>query len=112
MRTDTLGVHLGGTTGKAINLEPIPLYGEDGQPNEKNIATAAALRQGSYLDRVTMGLSMTGISIPVFVVAPLFVLLFAVTLRWLPAGWSGADGAARLVVRRETYDDLLATDLG
>jgi len=23
-----------------------------------------------------------------------------------------ADGRARLVVRRETYDDLLATDLG
>jgi hypothetical protein len=23
-----------------------------------------------------------------------------------------ADGQARLVVRRETYDDLLATDLG
>ena len=36
----------------------------------------AALRQGSYLDRWIMAFSMTGISIPVFVVAPVLVLLF------------------------------------
>ena len=60
--------------------------------------SAAALYRGSWLDRGIMASTMVGISIPVFVVAPLFVLLFAVTLRWLPAGWSGADGAARLVL--------------
>jgi len=60
--------------------------------------SAAALYRGSWLDRVIMANTMIGISIPVFVVAPLFVLLFAVTLRWLPAGWSGADGAGRLVL--------------
>jgi oligopeptide transport system permease protein len=60
--------------------------------------SAAALYRGSWLDRGIMASTMIGISIPVFVVAPLFVLLFAVTLRWLPAGWSGADGTGRLVL--------------
>ena len=60
--------------------------------------TVAALRQGSLLDRVVMGFSMTGISIPVFVIAPVLVLLFAVKLQWLPAGWSGASGIGRYVL--------------
>lgn len=60
--------------------------------------TVAALRQGSLLDRAIMSVSMTGISIPVFVVAPLLVLLFAVKLQWLPAGWSGTSGASRYVL--------------
>ena len=60
--------------------------------------TVAALRQGSYMDRWIMGFSMTGISIPVFVVAPVLVLLFAVKLQWLPVGWSSTNSAARLVL--------------
>ena len=60
--------------------------------------TAAALRQGSVFDRTVMGFSMTGISIPVFVVAPLLVLLFAVKLNWLPAGWSSTTSASRYVL--------------
>jgi oligopeptide transport system permease protein len=40
-----------------------------------------------------MGLAMTGISIPNFVLAPLLVLIFAVHLHWLPAGgWGGLSG--------------------
>jgi len=57
--------------------------------------TVAALRQGSMLDRVIMSFAMTGISIPVLVVAPVLVLLLAVKLQWLPAGWSGETGAAK-----------------
>jgi len=60
--------------------------------------TIAALRQDSLLDRSVMAFSMTGISIPVFVVAPVLVLLFAVKLQWLPAGWSGASGAGKYVL--------------
>lgn len=60
--------------------------------------TIAALKQGSMLDRVVMSLAMTGISIPVFVVAPVLVLLLAVKLHWLPAGWSGTVGAAKFVL--------------
>jgi oligopeptide transport system permease protein len=60
--------------------------------------TTAALRQGSNFDRFLMGLSMTGISIPVFVIAPVLVLLFAVKLQWLPAGWSGSSGPGKYVL--------------
>ncbi len=54
-----------------------------------SIGTTAALKQNSRTDHVVMGMAMTGISIPNFVLAPLLVLLFAVTLRWLPAGGLG-----------------------
>jgi len=60
--------------------------------------TLAALRRNSALDRLLMGIAMTGISIPVFVVAPALVLVFAVKLHWLPAGWTGSGGLARLVL--------------
>ena len=58
----------------------------------------AALRSNTVLDRLITGIAMTGISVPIFVVAPLMVLFFAVYLRWLPASWTGGDGAARLVL--------------
>jgi oligopeptide transport system permease protein len=56
------------------------------------LGTFAALRQNTPADYLTMGVAMAGITIPTFVVAPLFILLFAVTLRWLPAGdWNNGD---------------------
>jgi oligopeptide transport system permease protein len=60
--------------------------------------TIAALRQNSLLDRLVMALAMTGISIPVFVIAPVLVLFLAVYLNWLPAGWSGTEGGGRFVL--------------
>ena len=60
--------------------------------------TYAALRQNTLADRVVMAFAMTGISIPVFVIAPLLVLLLAVTLNWLPAGWSSSTSAMRLIL--------------
>ena len=62
------------------------------------VGTIAALRQDSLLDRIVMAFAMTGISIPVFVIAPVLVLLFAVRLHWWPAGWSGSEGAARFLL--------------
>lgn len=54
----------------------------------------AALRHNQLSDHAVMTLAMTGMSIPVFVIAPLLILLFAVTLGWLPAGgWQ--DGGWR-----------------
>ncbi len=58
----------------------------------------AALRRNTPLDRLVTGFAMTGISVPVFVIAPVLVLLFAVYLDWLPASWSGQDGISRLVL--------------
>jgi oligopeptide transport system permease protein len=50
------------------------------------IGVNAALRRGSLADHASMAIAIVGISVPVFVVAPLLVLLFAVELHWLPAG--------------------------
>ncbi|MCH9694588.1 MAG: ABC transporter permease subunit [Gammaproteobacteria bacterium] len=60
--------------------------------------TLAAQRKNTLVDRIVMGFAMTGISIPVFVVAPVLVLLVAVKLHWLPAGWSGSPGFAKYVL--------------
>ena len=52
--------------------------------------TLAALKQNSWIDYASMALAMLGISIPNFVLGPLLVLLFGLTLFWLPpALWNG-----------------------
>lgn len=56
------------------------------------VGVIAALRQNGILDYTLMTLSMIGVAVPSFVKAPLMVFVFAVTLKWLPAGgWN--DGA-------------------
>jgi HD-GYP domain-containing protein (c-di-GMP phosphodiesterase class II) len=40
---DTLKIALGGTTGKPITFPPLKLYDAEGNPNQKNVSTAAAL---------------------------------------------------------------------
>ncbi len=50
----------------------------------------AALKQNSFWDYLVMSCAMTGVVVPSFVVAPLLILIFAITLQWLPAGgWYG-----------------------
>lgn len=51
----------------------------------------AAWRQGGWLDRALMGLSVLGFSVPVFVIGYLGIWLFALHLQWLPT-----QGYARL----------------
>lgn len=59
----------------------------------------AALRAGGWTDRALMLLAGLGLAIPKFVVAPLLVLLFAVTLHWLPAGgWGEWDNVVLPVI--------------
>ncbi len=54
----------------------------------------AATRPGAWRDQVPMGIAMLGISVPMFVTAPLLILVFAMRLHWLPAGdW--VDGSWR-----------------
>jgi phosphoserine phosphatase RsbU/P len=43
MLTDSLGVALGGTTGKEIPFPPLPMYLPDGKPNMHNVASSVAL---------------------------------------------------------------------
>lgn len=48
MRTDSLGIAIGGTTGRPTTLPPIPLRdAETGAPNHRHIASYAALRKQS-----------------------------------------------------------------
>ncbi len=48
MRTDSLGIAIGGTTGRPSTLPPIPLRDPDsGAPNNRHIASYAALRKQS-----------------------------------------------------------------
>ncbi len=63
-----------------------------------SLGTLAAFRQNTPTDYTVMGVAMTGISIPNFVMAPLMILLFAVYLKWLPAGGLGDGGIANLVL--------------
>lgn len=46
----------------------------------------AALYRNQPLDYVIQLLSVGGIAVPGFVIAPLLILLFAISLNWLPAG--------------------------
>ena len=48
----------------------------------------AALHRDSMVDRMVMGLSVVGHTIPSFVLGLVLVLVFAVTLGWLPSGGS------------------------
>lgn len=56
------------------------------------LGVIAALNRNSWLDTILMTFAMTGVVLPVFVIAPLMVLVFAIQLDWLPSsGWkSGA----------------------
>ena len=52
--------------------------------------TLAALKQNSKLDYASMALAMLGISVPNFVLGPILVLVFSLSLYWLPpARWNG-----------------------
>ena len=44
----------------------------------------AAYRHGGWLDRVVMGFSVLGFSVPVFVTGYLLIYVFAIELNWLP----------------------------
>ncbi|MDT5159647.1 MAG: oligopeptide transport system permease protein [Acidobacteriota bacterium] len=54
------------------------------------MGTLAALKQNSKIDYGSMGLAMLGISLPNFVLGPILVLIFSLSLYWLPpARWGG-----------------------
>lgn len=47
MRTQTLGIAMGGTTGKDIPFPPLPLYLEDGKPNINMVAAYTVLNDST-----------------------------------------------------------------
>ncbi|MDR1802501.1 MAG: oligopeptide ABC transporter permease OppB [Treponema sp.] len=62
--------------------------------------TVSALRQNTAVDYSFMSAAITGISVPTFVVGPVLMLIFAITLKWLPtSGWiDGRNGMKTLIM--------------
>lgn len=54
----------------------------------------SSTRQNSWLDYSSMAVAIVGISIPLFVIGPVFMYIFSIKLGWLPtSGWIMADGS-------------------
>ena len=64
------------------------------------VGLVSAVKRNSVADYAAMSVAVIGISIPLFVVGPLLMLLFAVKLKWLPtSGWiTGRQGLKTLVM--------------
>ena len=60
------------------------------------IGVLAARNPGGWFDRLSLGLAYLGISFPVYWVGLILILVFAVTLRWLPP--SGYGGIKYLIL--------------
>jgi len=54
----------------------------------------AGAYRGTWIDRTTVGAAAVGISIPNYWLGMGLVIVFSVTLNWLPAMGAGADGSA------------------
>jgi peptide/nickel transport system permease protein len=48
------------------------------------LGVLAAYRHGGWFDRIVMGFSVLGFSVPVFVIGYLLIYVFAIELNWLP----------------------------
>jgi len=73
------------------------------------LGVLAAVRKDSVWDYGAMSVSLLGISIPNFWLGPLLILVFSVSLGWLPV--SGRDGPASLVLPALTLGTALAAIL-
>ncbi len=70
---------------------------------------AASLYRGRWQDHLLGGVSLLGLSFPVFALGPLLILLVSIRLGWLPV--SGAAGPEYLVLPAITMGSALAAIL-
>jgi peptide/nickel transport system permease protein len=65
------------------------------------LGVLAAYKHGTLIDKVVMGFSVLGFSVPVFVIGYLLIYLFAIKLNWLPVqGYQRiADGVGGFLQR-------------
>ena len=64
------------------------------------VGLVSAVKRNSAADYAAMSVAVIGISVPLFVVGPLLMLLFAIKLKWLPtSGWiTGRQGLKTLIM--------------
>jgi ABC-type dipeptide/oligopeptide/nickel transport system permease component len=60
------------------------------------LGIVSAVNRNSWIDTFSMVFSLVGVSMPIFWLGILLIILFAVTLRWLPSG--GKGGVEHLIL--------------
>ncbi len=60
----------------------------------------AALRRGTFGSQLVMTLSLLGVSLPTFLIGILLILVFSVTLKWLPSFGRGDTVSHRRLEHR------------
>jgi peptide/nickel transport system permease protein len=73
------------------------------------LATLAALKPGTWLDRAALFFSLLGLSIPNFWLGPMLMILISIQLGWLPV--SGRGGFAQLILPSVTLGMSMAAIL-
>jgi len=65
-----------------------------------SVGIVSALNRNSWADYTAMSVAVVGISVPLFVVGPVLMLIFAMILKWLPtSGWiTGKAGLKTLIM--------------
>jgi len=59
----------------------------------------SSLRQNTWVDYISMSVAVVGISVPLFVIAPVLMYIFAMQLNWLPvSGWINEKGLIALIL--------------
>jgi ABC-type dipeptide/oligopeptide/nickel transport system permease component len=76
------------------------------------LGVLAALKQNSFWDYLGMGVAIFGVSVPNIVLGPLLILVFALTLGWLPvAGWGKPAQIIMPALALSTYSAALIARL-
>ena len=70
------------------------------------VGALAAIRAGSIIDHLLMGVAVLGISTPVFWLGLMLALVFAVTLGWLPVSGYGDGSVSHLILPAFTLGAL------
>lgn len=65
-----------------------------------SMGITSALKQNTWVDHMLMSFATIGISVPLFVVGPILMYIFAMKLQWLPtSGWiGGRNGSLAMIL--------------
>lgn len=63
------------------------------------VGMLSSLRQNTWIDYSSMSIAVVGISVPLFVIGPVLMYIFAMKLNWLPvSGWINEQGYLALIL--------------